>query len=222
MIDWLARLLRSSIGRKTGMALSGLLLTGFVITHLLGNLTLLKSNEAFNAYAQKLEDMGPLLTVAELGLLGLFVFHIVLALLVSLRSKGARSQGYRVSASAGQKTLGSSTMRITGILVLLFLAVHIWDFRFQKLIGAEGAHDLGALVHARLTSPVGMGIYILSAILLGLHLSHGFKSAFQTLGLRHNKFNGTIAFVGVALSIALALGFALIPVALSLGMGGSN
>ncbi|HRV82557.1 MAG TPA: succinate dehydrogenase cytochrome b subunit, partial [Planctomycetota bacterium] len=211
-----------TLGRKTGMAISGLLLVGFAITHLLGNLTLLKSHEAFNAYAQKLEDLGPLLTLAEVGLLALFLFHIVLALLVTMRSKSARDVAYRVSASTGQKTIGSSTMRVSGLLLLVFLIIHILDFRFKKLMGYEGSEDLAKLVHDRITSPVGLGIYVTAALLLGFHLSHGFKSAFQTLGLRHPKFTGTIQCLGWVLAIGLALGFALIPVALLLGAGGAK
>ena len=222
MLNWLARVLSSSIGRKTGMAISGLLLTGFVITHLLGNLSLLQSNAAFNAYAQKLEDLGPLLWVAEIGLAGLFLFHIVLALMVSLRNKSARSVGYRVSKDTGQATVGSKTMRISGIVLLIFLIIHILDFRFKKLIGAEGSEDLANLVVERVTSPLGLTIYLLGAILLGFHLSHGFKSAFQTLGFRNNKFNGAIQCLGYALAIGLALGFAIIPVALTMGAGGAN
>ncbi|MFT5058595.1 MAG: succinate dehydrogenase / fumarate reductase cytochrome b subunit, partial [Planctomycetota bacterium] len=82
MLTWLRRVLSSSIGKKTGMALSGLALVGFLIVHLLGNLSILDSDSAFNAYAQKLEDLGPLLVVAEIGLLALFLFHITLALMV--------------------------------------------------------------------------------------------------------------------------------------------
>ncbi len=222
MLNWLARVLSSSIGRKTGMAISGLLLTGFLIAHLLGNLSLLQSNEAFNAYAQKLEDLGPLLVVAEIGLAALFLFHIVLALMVSLRSKSARKICYRASGNTGQATIGSRTMRISGLLMLVFLIIHILDFRFKKLIGAEGSEDLANLVVERVTSPLGAGIYILAALLVGFHLSHGFKSAFQTLGFRNNKFNGTVQCLGLGLAILLALGFAIIPVALLMGAGGAN
>ncbi len=222
MLNWLARVLRSSIGRKSGMAISGLLLVGFTITHLLGNLTLLQSNAAFNAYAQKLHDLGPLLTVAELGLLALFLFHIVLAIAVSMRNQGARSVGYRAAGGTGQKTIGSRTMRFTALLLLIFLVIHIADFRWKKLVGAEGSEDLAQLVVDRITQPFGMTLYIVAALVLGLHLSHGFKSAFQSLGLRHNKFNRSIECLGWALAIGLALGFAAIPVALVMGAGGAS
>ena len=222
MLSWLARVLRSSIGRKGGMAVSGLLLVGFTVTHLLGNLTLLQSNDAFNAYAQKLHDLGPLLTVAELGLLALFLFHIVLAVMVTMRNKGARSVGYRASGNTGKASLGSRTMPITALLLLIFLVVHIADFRLKKLLGSPGSEDLAQLVVDRITNPVGMTIYIVAALILGLHLSHGFKSAFQTLGLRHNKFNRSIECLGTALAIGLALGFAAIPVALVMGAGGAS
>ena len=221
MLNWLARVLRTSIGRKSGMAISGLLLVGFVIAHLLGNLTLLQSNAAFNAYAQKLHDLGPLLIAAEIGLLALFLVHITLAIAVTLRSKSARSVGYRSQGSTGQKTIGSRTMRITALLLLVFLIIHILDFRYKKWIGAEGSEDLAQLVTDRITQPLGMTIYIVAALVLGLHLSHGFKSAFQSLGLRHNKFDRSIQCLGWVLAIGLALGFALIPVALLMGAGGA-
>jgi succinate dehydrogenase / fumarate reductase cytochrome b subunit len=120
----------------------------------------------------------------------------------------------------GEKTLASRSMLVTGLLLGLFLIIHILDFRVKKLLGMEGSENLGLLVRDRVTSPVGLGIYVAAAILIGLHLSHGFKSAFQSLGLYHNKFNGTIRFVGYALAILLALGFAGIPVALFMGAGG--
>ncbi len=221
MFTWLRRVLSSSIGKKTGMALSGLALVGFLIVHLLGNLSILGSDSAFNAYAQKLEDLGPLLIVAEIGLLALFLFHIVLALMVSLRNRSARSVAYRANGNMGEKTVGSRSMLVTGLLLGAFLIIHIIDFRVKKLLGLESAEDLGKLVRDRLTSPIGLGIYIGAGVLIGLHLSHGFKSAFQSLGLHHNKFNGTIRFVGYVLAIALAIGFAGVPIALLMGAGGS-
>ena len=220
MFTWLRRVLSSSIGKKTGMALSGLALVGFLIVHLLGNLSILDSDSAFNAYAQKLEDLGPLLIVAEIGLLALFLFHITLALMVSLRNKGARSVGYRSKGSMGEKTLASRSMLVTGLLLGAFLVIHIIDFRLQKLMGTEGSENLGQLVRNRVTSPIGLGIYISAGILIGLHLSHGFKSAFQSLGLYHNKFNDTIRMAGYTIAIVLALGFIAIPVALYMGQGG--
>ena len=109
MPSWLARFLSSSLGKKSLMALTGLALIGFLILHLAGNLSLYADDDgtAFNAYAQELESFGPLLWVAEAGLLALFVVHIGLALKVSREGREARGIGYRVRANMGKKTVSA-------------------------------------------------------------------------------------------------------------------
>lgn len=214
MITRLQKLLNSSIGKKTFMAISGLLLVGFLIMHLLGNLQLFADEDgsAFQAYAQKLHDFGPLLWVARLGLLALFSIHIYLGLKVSLESREARCQRYAVRQSMGKMTPASASMLVTGSLVLVFLIVHITDFSANPSVGIP---DLSNAVKERLSSPGGIAIYLIGLIALGVHLAHAFRSSLQTLGVNHPRYNGMIQGAGIGLATLLFLGFAAFPIFLS-------
>lgn len=218
MLKWLARCVSSSIGKKALTALSGLALVGFLIGHALGNLTLYSDStgEVFNAYAQKLEDTQPLLGLVEIGLLLVFAVHIGLALRVSRENQAARGTPYQVRSSMGERTLASGSMLITGSIVLVFLVVHVADFRIPRLLGSEDMHDLAAAVKARLASPLGAGVYLVGVVALGIHLSHAIRSAFQTLGVNHPKYTPLIAKVGLALAVVLGLAFASFPIVLFL------
>lgn len=218
MLSWIGRFLTSSIGKKTFMALTGLSLVGFLVVHLAGNLTLYSSNEAFNEYAHKLESLGLLLNLAEVGLLGLFVVHIGIALRLSRENASARPQAYQVRNSMGRKTIASSSMMITGLIVAVFLVIHVIDFRVAKLGG--NIDDLALAVRARLGTPLGAMIYLGGVIALGIHLSHAIQSALQTLGANHPKWTPILTGVGRGLAAVLTLGFASFPVILLLG--GSN
>ena len=212
MLSWFGRFLTTSIGKKTLMALTGLSLVGFLVAHLLGNLTLYAGDGAFNDYAQKLEDLGPLLMVAEVGLLALFVIHIGLALKTSRENKEAREHRYQVRSSHGKRTFASSSMLITGLIVGAFLVIHIIDFRVAKLLGSSSVEDLALAVRNRLGSPLGAFLYLIGIVALGVHLRHAISSALQTLGANHPKYNDLIRVVGIGLSVLIAVGFASFPI----------
>jgi succinate dehydrogenase / fumarate reductase cytochrome b subunit len=218
-MSWLRRTFGSSLGRKYLMAATGLLLVGFLVVHLAGNLLIYsgKASADFDAYAAKL-DANPLLPVAEIGLALLFVAHIALALRVNLENREARSQGYAVRASLGKKTLASASMVLTGLVVLVFLVVHIYDFRVGKLL-QEPAASLGGLVRRRLSTPLGAGVYLLGVGALALHLRHAFRSAFQSLGVNHPRLNPILERASWAVAILFGLGFASFPLYFLLGGG---
>lgn len=203
---FLRGMLASSIGKKQAVALSGLLLIGFLFSHLAGNLLMLKSREAFDGYAEFLEHH-PLLIPAEIILALIFLSHIVLGLKVSLDNRMARPEGYASQVSSGGRTLGSSTMKYTGLMTLVFLCVHIWTF---KLGHPEGS-SLWEWVVYNFQTPWYMGFYLLAIIFLGVHLSHGVKSAFQTFGFNHPVYTPWIDRAGVALAVLLAAGFGVLP-----------
>ena len=207
-MTWLGRFLTSSIGRKYVMAVTGLSLVLFLLAHLAGNLTLFISDEAFNGYAKALEA-NPLLPLAELGLAAVFGVHIAMAIWLIALNKEARNQGYRSQLGVGAKTLASTTMQVTGPLLLVFLVIHLWDFRVQKFFDHE--LDLAAAVRARLSSPVGASIYFAGMLVLLLHLWHAFQSSFQTLGVAHPRYRTLILWLGRGLALALFLGFTAIP-----------
>lgn len=206
----LIRFLNSSIGRKYVMAVTGISLTGFLVVHLAGNLTIFGGKSAFNAYAEFMES-NPMLPLAEAGLAGLFVVHIAFAFLLIKKNRSARSVGYTSELGMGSKTLASKTMWITGPLLMFFIVVHLYDFRIKKEFVSHDELDLAQMVIDRFRSPLGFGIYCLGVSLTGLHLWHAFQSAFQTLGLAHPRYRALIQNTGRALSVILVLGFGAMP-----------
>jgi succinate dehydrogenase / fumarate reductase, cytochrome b subunit len=215
MTRWIQSTFTSSIGRKALMAVTGLLLVAFLVIHLLGNLTLYSDveGEVFTAYARTLHDSGPLLRVAEIGLLVIFLVHIVLGLRVSLQNRDARSQRYRRRVNHGGRTVGSGSMSITGIVVGIFLVIHLRDFWWQ----VESPEELASMVHARLSQALGALIYIVGVTALWIHLSHGFASAFQTLGVNHPKYNRAIRYTGYGVAAVIGVGFLSFPLYYWLG-----
>ncbi|MDP6938723.1 MAG: succinate dehydrogenase cytochrome b subunit [Planctomycetota bacterium] len=221
MPSWIGRFLSSSVGKKTVLAVTGLSLVGFLVVHLLGNFSLYTGGvEGFNEYATALEELGGLLMVAEVGLFALFVIHMGLALRIARENRLARQEAYRVNATMGSSTAASRSMAITGLIVLLFLIVHIIDFRVPTLLG--DMDNLGEAVVQRLASPVGATIYLLGILALGLHLRHAIQSALQTLGIQHPNWSPLLRAGALALAAALALGFASFPVYCLLSEGAAS
>lgn len=211
---------RSSVGKKLLNGLTGLLAMGFLVSHLLGNLTLLAGPEAFNGYSERLRHLGPLLTAAELGLLALFVVHAVSAIRVYLDKRSARSVGYTLSRSKGapsRQGLSSRSMIVTGLVLLAFLVWHVIQFRFGPsyplgLGGEEGGRDLYRLVYEVFQNPFWVAVYVGCMALLGLHLRHGFWSAFQSLGALDRRLLPTAYAAGAVFAVVLAVGFLILPV----------
>lgn len=208
------QLFQASIGKKLLMSLTGLALVGFLFVHLAGNLLIFAGDEAFSHYAAKFESNPALLYTAEAGLILLFAVHIGLALRTASENRAARGGGrYAIRASMGQKTPGSSTMVVTGVLVAIFLVVHLLDFRLNP---DKSAERLAQMVRARLSQPAGIAIYLVGVLAVGLHLSHAVRSAFQTLGLDHPRYTPALRWLGLGVSFVLCVGFALFPILLGL------
>ena len=156
MLRPLGNALSSSIGRKFIMGVTGLLLVGFAVNHLVGNLKLLPipfvgdaAGEKFDEYVAFLKSFGGLLYVAEIGLVVLFGAHIWLALKLTMENREARRTGYHVRSDRGAKSVGSASMHVTGALLLAFLIKHMLDFRFD-----EAFHETpAAIVYAKLAQP---------------------------------------------------------------------
>lgn len=201
--------LESSIGKKIMVAAAGLLLCGFLITHLLGNLLMFVGGDAFNHYAEALES-NPLLPVAEIGLVVLFVLHIVLSARATLANRAARPEGYQVYKGKGARTPGSRTMAYTGTLILVFLIIHIATFKYD--VGGLKGTDLFAHVLGWFSNPFYAAFYVLAVGGVGLHLSHGVQSAFQTFGLNHTRYTPLIRKAGLAFAFLIFVGFASLPV----------
>ncbi|MBI5200684.1 MAG: succinate dehydrogenase cytochrome b subunit [Elusimicrobia bacterium] len=192
----------SSIGKKVQVALAGLFLCVFLISHLAGNLLLWGGPELFNHYAEALEA-NLLLPVAEIGLVVLFALHILVALRVRWENKQARPVGYQVSEWAGGRTIGSATMMWTGLAVLAFLIVHLKTMRFVD----HGTEGLYKHVMGQFANPGYAIFYLVAMVALGLHLSHGAQAAAKTLGVENPRITPVIQKGGVIFAIAVAGGF---------------
>lgn len=214
----------SSVGRKLLTGLTGLGMVTFVTIHLLGNLTLLLGPDAFNRYADSLEHLlhGAFLYLAEAGLLLFFGVHVVTAITLYLDHWRARDVDYEVKANAGgpsQKGLASTTMIVTGLVLLTFLILHLLHFKFGPgraagyvtTVDGRPLRDLYRLVIEEFHKPVPAFGYAAVMLLLGLHLRHGFWSAFQSLGAGSARLTPVLRGVGIAVAILLAAGFVGLP-----------
>ncbi len=199
---------RTSIGKKLLMAVTGLGFCIFLLIHLLGNLTLYFSREAFESYVEHLHALGPLITVAELGLLLFLIIHVTTGALLFFQNARARPQRYVVNKRAGGRTIGSMTAPYTGFLILLFVILHLLTFHFvehpQGLVFNTVASTFSSLFYVLL--------YMAAMIVVALHVRHGFWSLFQTLGANHPKYMPLIQGAGIVFALFLLIGFGLIPV----------
>ncbi|MBI5244853.1 MAG: succinate dehydrogenase cytochrome b subunit [Elusimicrobia bacterium] len=215
LMNALIRYATSSIGKKQIVGLTGLMLCGFLAGHLAGNFLLYKGEGVFNAYAQFLTS-NPLLPYIELALLGVFMTHIGFALWVTWEDLLARPERYAVRRNAGGRTIGSSTMIYTGALTLAFLLFHVTVF---KLSGEAEQHVRGlfGVVIDCFKSGAWVAFYAAALLGLGVHLSHGVQSAFQTFGVNHEKLTPGIKAAGLLFAAAMAVCFGMIPVLTKMG-----
>jgi succinate dehydrogenase / fumarate reductase cytochrome b subunit len=209
----------SSIGKKWIVGISGALLVFFVLAHLAGNLTIYIGpyGEGINRYAEALHASSLVLWGARGGLLLVFLVHIGTALSLVLENRRARPQSYAVKARV-QSTIFVRTMALSGLVVLSFLIFHVLQFAaglspFSHLYDADGRHDVAAMIILSFHNPWVSGFYLLSLVLLGMHLSHGISSLFQTFGLNGRKSHGLIRCGAVLVAWVLMAGFASIPLA---------
>lgn len=238
----------SSLGKKYIMALSGLVLVGFVIGHMVGNLQMFLHPDWINEYAYKLQHLPyGLLWVVRLTLLVFVVAHIVTAILLVVENKRARPEGY-VEKAHLQATFASRTMRYSGTILLLFIIFHLMHFTVQNIhpefkeletqlegvgtmhhvydklaaVGKTHVHDVYSMVAYGFSTRYWYGavpaFYILSMALLCLHLRHGISSMFQSLGLRNALWRVRLDRIALALAIIVFIGFASLPLAVLAGI----
>ena len=203
----------SSIVRKFIMALSGLFLIIFLITHLVINsLTLASSKDLFNEAAHFMAT-NPIIYAMQYVLALGFIIHIGMGIKLTIQNKRARSQEYVYNKMSKNTDLSSRSMIVSGGLVIVFLALHLRDYFYQmKFVGLpEGTTDYDLVVNL-FANPYYTVVYVIAFIVLGIHLNHGFKSAFQTMGANHKKYNPLIKIVSTAYSIVIALGFSTIAI----------
>ena len=204
----------SSIGKKLMMAITGLSFVGFLATHLVGNFTLYAGKDAFNSYAERLHSLGPLITVAELMLLFFAIVHVLTGATLFYENFKARPVRYVVDKRAGGRTLGSATMPYTGFILLIFIIFHLFNFHFVDKTDTT----IFQIVSDLFSKPGYVVIYIFAMIVAAIHISHGFWSAFQTIGANHPKYMPFIRIVSIVFSLIVGIGFGFIPIYILLGV----
>ncbi|MBN2196265.1 MAG: succinate dehydrogenase cytochrome b subunit [Polyangiaceae bacterium] len=212
----------TSVGKKAVMAVSGAVMFGFVVGHLLGNLQVYLGPAALNGYAEHLQALKPLLWLVRFTLLAAIVLHLLSAHQLWVRGWFARGRRrYRVERSAAT-TYAGRTMWMSGPLILLFLLYHLAHFTFPGLAMSVGyAHSIGD-VYANVVNGFSVWwvavLYLAAQACLGLHLYHGGASMLQTLGLDHPRFGGVAQGIAKPLAIMIWLGNSSIPVAVLAGL----
>ncbi len=221
----------SSVGKKVITALTGFSLMGFVIVHLIGNFTLFIGPGAFNEYAHFLETAahGWLIYAFEAALIVIFLFHMISAVTVAwLDKRKGRDTGYKFGKNAGgksRKTLSSVSMIYTGALIVIFVIMHIFMFKFNggaphELVEGSSVKNLYKVVVSAFDKDSGglpfAAFTVLVMVLLGLHLRHGFWSAFQSMGWANDKYLPLLTKIALVFAILMAIGFIIIPVILFL------
>ena len=207
-MNWLMNTLTSSMGKKQIMAVTGLAFCLFVAVHLIGNLTIYGGQNLFLSYVEHLHGWGYVLTAAELGLVLFALLHIAIGLILFIENLRARPVRYAVKKNAGGRTIGSITAPYTGFLILCFIVVHLIKFRF---VDKTNTNDY--LLLSDTFAQLGWGLfYVAGVIIVAVHVSHGFWSGFQTLGLNHPKYMPLIKSLGIVFSVIVGVGFVSIPI----------
>ncbi|PJZ68376.1 succinate:quinone oxidoreductase [Leptospira perolatii] len=222
-MDFQAGYLRSSIGRKTIVGLTGFIFFGFVIIHMLGNLQIYQGQEKINAYSQFLHDLGPLLWVARLILLVSFVVHVYFAIKLSIENRQARPVPY-VKKSTVQATLSSRMMALTGLLILGILLYHLAHFTLGMtdpkdfaMVDSKGRHDVYSMVVLGFQNQIVSILYVVWNFILASHLMHGVSSVFQTFGLNTRFWAPKTKALAVSFALLIFIGNTSIPLSILLG-----
>jgi succinate dehydrogenase / fumarate reductase, cytochrome b subunit len=223
-MSWFLNFYRSALGKKAVMALTGILLWGFVLAHMAGNLKFFLGPEALNHYGEWLRVVGDplfprgvLLWAARAGLILATLLHVHAALALTAMNRRARPQDYAAGTRSLRSSWAARTMRWSGAALLLFVAYHLMHFTFgnahQDFREGDVYHNVGSAFRIGWVTL----LYLVAMALLGMHLYHGLWSMFQSLGWNHPRFNRWRRAFAVAFTLIIALGFMVVPVAVAVG-----
>ncbi|MGB1004781.1 MAG: succinate dehydrogenase cytochrome b subunit [Salibacteraceae bacterium] len=210
----------SSVARKFWMAITGLFLITYLLVHLGVNLVMFAGQDAFNQ-ATHFMATNPLIQVMQYVLAAGFIVHIWMGIKLTLQNNAARSVKYAYENASVSSSWSSRNMIWSGGLVLVFLIIHMRNFFYEmKFAHSVGTYELdGVLMHNDFELVAGLFsiwyyvvIYVLAFIALGIHLNHGFQSAFQSAGWKNSKWKGLMQTVGTAYSVLMAVGFSAIAI----------
>ncbi|WP_299176160.1 succinate dehydrogenase cytochrome b subunit [uncultured Chryseobacterium sp.] len=214
----MAGLTSSTIGRKYAMALSAIFLLIFLVMHLSVNFLSVFGETAYNNASQFM-GYNPLVQfIMQPILMFAVIFHFVMGFVLEIKNKKARPVGYNMNNGSANSSWSSRNMIISGAVILAFLVLHLYDFWLHEMnykyidgLPVEETRFWGDL-HAKFADIWRVVLYIVSFVLLGLHLSHGFQSSFQSIGARHPKYTPVIRAFGNWYSILIPLGFIIIAI----------
>lgn len=225
----IARIWQSSLGKKYLMAISGAVLVGFVIGHLLGNLQIFLGPEVINRYGHFLQTTPELVWPARIGLLLMVSLHIASAITLARQNRAARPVSY-AQYEVVASTYASRTMVMSGLIIFAFIVYHLLHFTFQvptvNLTGkdfrlledAKQQHDIYAMMVTGYKNPIVSVFYLVAIGLLCLHLRHGVSSMFQSLGLSNRVYEVWWSRLAVVFAALVFLGYCSIPAAVLLGI----
>ena len=215
----LGRRVTTTIARELLAAVTGLVMIGFLLGHLGGNFLIFAGPETFNAYAENLQSLGPLLWMARIGLILAFVSHISASVSLYLANRRARGR-YAVTAYLGRKSWATRYMIFSGILIFFFLFIHLNDFTLGDKEGAAsivpGMNDgvslgLYGLVWNSFGNPLRSFFYLVAMVGVGSHLAHALASFWVTLGVLTHKATPKVDLAAQAVGAAVAAGYCSIP-----------
>jgi len=210
-------LLATTIAKKVVMALTGVVLTGFVLVHMTGNLLLYLGPEALNAYGEMLQSNQAVVWGARAFLLLCVILHAWAAISLTLRNRAARpvAQG---QTDGEASTYASRTMRFGGPLLLLFIIYHLLHFTVGSVHSNFIRGDVYHNVVVGFQNPLVAFVYVVAMVALSLHLFHGISSMLQTIGLSHPKYNGLRTMVGAGIASVVTLGNLSFPLSVFFGL----
>lgn len=213
--------LSSSVGTKLLIGLTGLLLFAYLILHLVGNALIFAGADLFNEYSHRLIS-NPLLIPIEIGLLLVFLVHIYKTVRMLIANTAARPVRYQKKAYAGhtsRKSFASSTMIASGLIVLVFVLIHVKQFKYgayYQTVSASPVRDLYRTEIEVFQNPLWVAFYVFSTIVVGLHLRHGIASGFQSIGADHPLYTRRLTAIGIVMAIIIGGGLGLIPIVIYL------
>jgi succinate dehydrogenase / fumarate reductase, cytochrome b subunit len=206
----------TSVGSKILIGITAIALLLYLVIHIAGNVLVFFGPAVFNEYAYVMEVKNPLLPVIEIGLLVVFLIHVYKTVTMFLANRRTRPDRYVRKKSAGRpsrKSLASSTMIASGLWLLAFIIIHVKAFRFSpEYVWPAGGRDLYRQEMENLSNPLMVGFYVLSMLVVGSHLWHGFSSAFQSLGVDHPKLTPWLLTLGKVFAVGIAGGFVVIAI----------
>lgn len=216
-------MLKTTIAKKAVVALTGVIMVGWLVAHLLGNLQIFGPTNAINDYAHKLQELPGLLWGARVFMGIVLLAHVGLTISLVRENRKARPRGYEVERTV-RASLASRIMALSGIVVFAFLVFHILHFttasirpEYADWVDERGYHDVRRMMIDAFRNPLIVGVYIIGQVLLFSHLGHGMSSFFKSLGLNSPAYQPWIEKFGPAVAWVMCLGFSAIPILIFMG-----